>query len=278
MIEIGKYNTLRILRETSVGMYLGDEETGEDVLLPNKYCPEHFELYDPIEVFVYRDYAERKVATNLTPEILLHEFALLQVKDVSHAGAFMDWGLEKHLLVPFTEQRQEMEVGRWYIVYMDIDAKTDRLYGSNKIEQRLQNEELTVAEGDEVDLLVYKQSDLGFSVIVNNLHQGLVFQNEVFKEIRVGEKMKGFVKKIREENKLDISLQPLGYRNFIGNNTEVICNALTLNNGFLPITDKSSPEIIYKQFGMSKKAFKKTIGALYKERKIMIETGGIRLM
>ncbi|HLF65104.1 MAG TPA: S1-like domain-containing RNA-binding protein [Saprospiraceae bacterium] len=277
MIEIGKYHTLRILRETSVGLYLGDD-FGEDVLLPNKYCPEKFELYEPIEVFVYRDNAERKVATNLTPDILLHEFGLLQVKDISHAGAFMDWGLEKHLLVPFSEQRQEMEVGRWYIIYMDIDTKTDRLYGSNKIEQRLQNEELTVAEGDEVDLLVYKETDLGFSVIVNHIHQGLVFQNETFREIRVGDTVKGFVKKIREENKLDISLQPLGYRSFNSMNTELICNALMINDGYLPVTDKSSPEDIYSRFGISKKAFKKAIGALYKERKILIEEEGIKLI
>jgi predicted RNA-binding protein (virulence factor B family) len=278
MIAIGKYNTLLILRKTSVGLYLGDQETGEDVLLPNKYCPEEFELYEPIEVFVYRDNAERRIATTLTPDILLHEFALLQVVDVSQAGAFMDWGLEKQLFVPFAEQRQPMEVGQWHVVYLDIDPKTDRLYASAKIEQRLQNEKLTVAEGDAVDLLVFRETDLGFSVIVNQVHQGLVFHNEVFRELRVGERLKGFVKRIREENKLDISLQPIGYLNAIESNTDAICNALRLNDGFLPVTDKSAPDIIYTRFGMSKKAFKKAIGALYKERKSMIEEDGIRLL
>lgn len=277
MIEIGKYNTLRILRETSVGLYLGDDSTGEDVLLPNKYRPEQFELYEPLTVFVYRDNAERKIATNLTPGILMHEFALLQVKDVSHVGAFMDWGLEKHLMVPFSEQRQEMEIGRWYIVYMDLDEKTDRLFGTNKIDQHLQNAELTVAEGDEVDLLVFKETDLGYSVIVNNKHKGLVFHNEVFRAIRIGDKLKGFVKKIREENALDISLQPLGYRKFNTGNTQLILDTLKRNEGYLAITDKSTPEEIYSRFGISKKAFKMAVGALYKERKILIEDNGIRL-
>jgi predicted RNA-binding protein (virulence factor B family) len=276
VIQIGTYNTLTIRRDTSVGLYLGDA-AGEDVLLPNKYRPEHFELDDSIEVFVYRDYAGRKVATNLTPDITLHEFALLQVADVTEVGAFMDWGLEKHLLVPFSEQRQEMELGRWYVVYMDLDTDTDRLYATNKIDQRLQNVYLTVKEGDPVDLLVFKKTDLGFSVIVNNKHEGLVYANEVFKELRVGDRLNGFVKKIREENKLDISLQPIGFRNANQNNTEMIYSDLVNNDGFLAITDKSSPEEIYALFGISKKAFKKAVGALYKERKIVIEEEGIKL-
>jgi predicted RNA-binding protein (virulence factor B family) len=277
VIEIGKYNTLTILRETSVGLYLGDAE-GEDVLLPNKYCPDRFEIDDTIEVFVYKDYAERKVATTLTPEILLHEFALLQVADVTPVGAFMDWGLEKHLLVPFSEQRQEMELGRWYVIYLDIDVETNRLFGSNKISKRLQNTTLTIAEGDAVQLLVYRKTELGFSVIVNNVHEGLVYANEIFKELRVGDRIKGYVKKIREENKLDISLQPVGYRNFNNENTDTIYRALKERDGFIAITDKSSPEEIYAQFGMSKKAFKKAVGALYKERKIVIEEDGIKLI
>ena len=276
MIEVGKHHTLRILRETSVGLYLGDD-TGEDVLLPNKYCPERFEINDTIEVFVYRDNAQRKIATTLTPDILMHEFGLLQVVDVSDAGAFLDWGLEKHLMVPYREQPQKMEVGKWYVVYLDLDTKMDRLYASNNIEQHLQNTELTVAEGDEVELLVFKKTELGFAVIVNHKHKGLVFANEVFKELQIGDQMKGFIKKIREENKLDISLQPLGYRNFNNANTETIYSALQNNDGFLPITDKSSPDEIYSRFGISKKAFKKAIGVLYKERKISIESEGIKL-
>jgi len=277
VIEIGKYNELRILRQTSVGLYLGDE-SGEDVLLPNKYCPGSFKIEDKMEVFVYRDYAERKVATNITPKIFLNEFALLQVAAVADVGVFMDWGMEKDLMVPFKEQRQKMEEGRWYIVYLDIDKKTDRLYASNKIEKFLQNEVLTLKEGEEVELLVFQKTDIGFSVIVNNAHKGLIFENEIFKELNIGDKLNGFVKKIREDNKIDISIQSIGYDNFNDTNSELIYRALVENKGFLAITDKSSPDEIYLQFGISKKAFKKSIGALYKQRKITIQPKGIKLI
>jgi len=277
VIEIGRYNELRILRQTSVGLYLGNE-SGEDVLLPNKYCPESYKLEDKMEVFVYRDYAGRKVATNLTPKIFLNEFALLQVTAVADVGAFMDWGMEKDLMVPFKEQRQKMEEGRWYIVYLDIDKKTDRLYASNKIEKFLQNEVLTLEEGEEVELLVLQKTDIGFSVIVNNAHKGLIFKNEIFKELNIGDKLNGFVKKIREDNKIDISIQPIGYDNFNDTNSELIYRTLVENKGFLAVTDKSSPNEIYLQFGISKKAFKKSIGALYKQRKITIQLKGIKLI
>jgi len=276
MIDVGKYSELEILRETSVGLYLGDEE-GDDVLLPIKYYPESFEIGDKIEVFVYRDYAERKIATNIIPKIHLREFALLECADVTEHGAFMDWGMEKHLMVPFSEQRQKMEVGRWYVVYMDIDEETDRLFASNKLSRYLSNEQLRVAEGDSVLLVVYKETDLGYSVIVNNRHSGLIYKNETFKPLRIGDELEGYVKKIRDENKLDISLQPIGYKNAIDVNCELIHEALTKNGGFLPLTDKSAPQAIYELIGISKKAFKKAIGGLYKERKIVIETDGIRL-
>ena len=276
MIEVGKYNTLKILRETSVGLYLGDDED-EDILLPNKYCPEEYKQDEEIVVFVYRDYADRKIATNLTPLIFINEFAILKVSAVSEVGAFLDWGLEKDLLVPFKEQRQKMEEGRWYIVYMDLDTKTDRLYASNKIEKHLQNEELSVEEGDQVDLIVMQKTDLGFSVIVNNQHKGLVFENEIFKTLKVGDKLKGYIKSIREDNKLDISLQAIGYLKSNDPNTQLIYNLLQENQGYLAITDKSSPEEISSFFGISKKAFKKAIGALYKLRKIELLADGIKI-
>jgi len=277
VIAIGEYSELTILRETSVGLFLGDDE-GEDVLLPNKYCPEKFDIGDKIRVFVYLDYDERKVATNLTPKINLHEFALLEVTAVANVGAFLDWGMEKNLMVPFKEQRQKMEVGRWYIVYLDIDEQTNRLYASNRIEKRLQNNTLTVAEGDEVEVLVFQKTDIGFSVIVNNAHKGLLFKNEVFTELRVGDKVTGYVKKIREENKIDIALQPSGYINFIESTSEEVYRVLVANRGFLAVTDKSAPAMIYEKFGISKKAFKKAVGDLYKQRKITIEEGGIRVV
>ena len=276
MIEIGRSNELRILRNTSVGLYLGDE-SGEEVLLPNKYCPEKFELQDKIEVFVYHDHEERKVATKIRPKILLNEFELLQVTAVTNVGAFMDWGLEKDLLVPFREQRHKMQEGKWYIVYLDVDKKTDRLYASNRIDDFLQNKVLTVERGEEVSLIVFQKTDLGFSVIVNNIHKGLLFLNEIFKELNIGDKIIGFVKNIREDNKLDISIQRIGYENFNDCNSELIFHKLVENEGFLSVTDKSSPEEIRRQFGISKKAFKKSIGALYKQRKITILPKGIKL-
>ena len=277
MIAIGRYNKLKILRRTSVGLYLGDV-SGEDVLLPHKYCPKNFKIEDEIEVFVYRDHEGRKIATNLTPKIHLHEFALLQVTAVTEVGAFLDWGMEKELFVPFSEQKQKMKKGRWYIVYLDLDTKTDRLFASNRIERHLQNEILTIKEKEKVELLVLQKTDLGFSVIVNNRHNGLIYNNEIFRELNIGDRLKGFVKKIREDNKIDISLQAIGYNNFIDTNSDLIYRALLENEGFLEVTDKSSPDEIYLQFGMSKKAFKKTVGALLKQKKIKIQPDGIKLI
>ena len=261
-----------------MGLYLGDEEEEEDVLLPNKYCPERFEIGEKINVFVYRDYEERKIATNLQPKILLHQFALLRVTSVSNVGAFLDWGLEKELLVPFREQRKKMEVGRWYIVFLELDKVTDRLYATNKIEKRLQNKTLTVQEGDAVDVLVMKKTDLGYSVIVNQQHEGLIFESDIFTTLNIGDTVKGYVKQIRENNKIDVSLRPVGYKQFIDIDSESICKKLTENKGFLPFTDKSSPEDIYANFGMSKKAFKKAVGNLYKQKQIRIESTGIYLV
>lgn len=277
MIEIGRKNKLKILRQTSIGLYLGDV-SGEDVLLPNKYCPKNFKTEDEIEVFVYRDHEERKIATNLTPKINLHEFALLQVTAVTEVGAFLDWGMEKELFVPFMEQRQKMKKGRWYIVYLDLDTKTDRLYASNRIERHLQNDILTIKEKEEVELLVLQKTDLGFTVIVNNRHKGLLFNNEIFRELNIGDKLNGFVKKIREDNKIDISIQAIGYNKFIDTNKDLLYRALSENEGFLAVTDKTSPDEIYLQFGMSKKAFKKTLGALLKQKKIKILPNGIKLI
>ncbi|MCK4923264.1 MAG: GntR family transcriptional regulator [Bacteroidales bacterium] len=277
MIEIGKYNDLTILRHTSVGLYLGDD-SGEDVLLPNKYCPEEYNLDDKIRVFVYLDYDERKIATNIIPKIHLDEFAFLKVSSVENVGAFMDWGLEKELMVPFSEQRQKMEEGRWYIVYLDIDIESDRLFASNRLDNYLQNVDLTVVEGEEIELMIMQKTDLGFSVIVNNKHKGLIFENEIFREINIGDKLKGFVKLIREDNKLDISIQAIGFEKVNDSNAELIYAALLNNEGYLKVTDKSSPEEIYLQFGISKKAFKKSIGTLYKQKKISIEDSGIRLV
>ena len=275
-MDIGIHHTLNILRETSVGLFLGDDDY--EVLLPNKYCPDEFEIDDELRVFVYLDYAERLIATTLEPKILLNEFALLQVSMVTEVGAFLDWGLEKNLLVPFREQRERMVEGRWYVVRMMNDEKTDRLYATNKVDKHLQNEALTIDEGEEVQILILKKTDLGYSVIIDHLHSGLVYQNEIFKEIKIGDQMKGYVKRIREDNKVDISLQPLGFDNYKDVNTKNIVMKLLENDGFLKLNDKSSPDDINFHFGISKKAFKKSIGGLYKERKISFENNGIKLL
>lgn len=277
MIEQGKYSRLKIIKRSTFGLFLGDD-TGEEVLLPNKYCTDQMKPEGEVEVFIYRDSEDRKVATTLTPKIKLYEFALLKVKAVTKVGAFLDWGLEKDLMVPFREQRQNMEEGRWYIVYMDLDTKTDRLYASNRLERFLNNENLSVSEGDEVGLVVLHKTDLGYSVIIEHRHKGLVFDNEIFQDLHIGDCLKGYVKKIREDNKIDISLQPIGYRKFSETNSELIVQRLIEREGFLPLTDKSTPEEIYSQLGISKKAFKKSIGALYKLKKISIQPDGIKLL
>lgn len=277
LIELGQLNTLSILRDTSVGLYLGSEDV-EDVLLPLKYCPEEFSIGDKLEVFIYLDYEERRIATNIIPPIKLHEFGLLEVVDVTEFGTFMDWGLEKHLFIPFGEQRYKMEVGYWYVVYLDLDKKTGRLFGTNRIENYLDDEQITVSKGEEVDLYVFDETDLGYTVIINNKHKGLVFHNEIFKKINPGDRLKGYIKEVRADGKIDVALQPIGYANTNSKNSELIYKALIDHNGSLDLTDKSSPEVIYEAFGISKKAFKRAIGDLYKQRKISIEASQIKIL
>jgi len=276
MIEVGKYQTLKIMRDKSVGLYLSCGE--EDVLLPNKYVPKQFKIDDEIEVFVYRDFEERKVATTLHPKIKLNEFALLKVADVSHVGAFLDWGMEKELLVPNSEQREAMRPNRWFVVRMCLDEETDRLYASNKLGKFLQNEELTVAQNEEVDALVYHKSELGYNLIINNIHQGLIFNSDVFGDLNIGEVFKGFVKTIREDNKLDIAMQPVGFAKSNDLHSQKIIDALNANNGTLEVNDKSSPDEIHARFSMSKKAFKRAIGGLLKTKQIKFIENGIALV
>ncbi|MBN1651187.1 MAG: GntR family transcriptional regulator, partial [Bacteroidales bacterium] len=273
MITLGEYNLLRIDRIMDQGAYLVDDE-GNDVLLPNKYMAENAKIDDEVEVFVYNDSEDRIIATNLTPKFTLNEFAFLQVKDVNRFGAFMDWGLEKDILVPFSEQNQRMEVDRWYIVRLFLDEKTNRLVASNKLNKFLETDFISVELGEEVDLLVVERSDLGYTLIINDVHKGLAFANETFRALNVGEKLKGFVKNIREDGKIDISLQKQGYEN-IEPSAEKILALLKKENDFLALTDKSNPEDIYKMLEMSKKTFKKAIGSLYKSKLINITEQGI---
>lgn len=276
MIKLGEYNTLKILRDTDPGLFLGDDD-GNDVLLPNKYVPEQFEIGEKLEVFVYLDHEERPVATTLKPHIIPGEFALLRCNHTNEFGAFLDWNLEKDLFCPFKEQVFKMRKGDWYLVYCYIDDETDRLVASSKTKSFLSNKELSVNQFDEVDLIVSHPSEIGMNVIVNEKHLGLIYKRDIYREISVGDRLKGIVKKIRPDNKLDISLSQIGYRN-IEPNAQIILDILKNSNGFLPFNDKSNPEEIKEVFEMSKKSFKKAIGSLYKKRIIGLTDDGIELI
>lgn len=276
MLFIGKYNYLTIERVTSVGMFLSDVE-GEEVLLPNQYITDDMQVGDQIKVFVYLDSEDRPVATTQTPKIIRNEFAFLEVKDVSEYGAFLDWGLIKDLFVPFREQPQPMEIGEWHVVFLYLDQKSQRLLASAKIDKFLENERLTVQEGEEVNLLVWQKTDLGYNVVVNQYHKGLIYANEVFQPLQIGDSIKGYVKKIREENKLDISLQKAGYE-VVEPVSKQILEEVEKSSGFLNLSDNSSPEEIYARLKISKKVFKKAIGGLYKQGIIRIEEDGIYLV
>ena len=276
MIHVGKYNTLEILRDTEPGLFLGDEE-GNEILLPNRYVPETFDVGDNIEVFVYLDNDERLVAVTDKPHIKCDEFAVLRCNAVNNYGAFLDWGMVKELFCPFKEQAFPMKKGGWYLVHCYLDEKTDRLVASSKTNRFLDNSNLTVDEFDEVDLIVSHPSDIGMNVIVNNVHMGLIYKDNIFSDLSIGDKIKGIVKKIRPGNKIDITLGQIGYRN-IEPNADKIFHELEDNTGFLPLNDKSSPEEIKDLLQMSKKNFKKAIGSLYKQKVIAIKDDGIYLL
>jgi predicted RNA-binding protein (virulence factor B family) len=276
MIQLGQINTLEIIREAVQGLYIADDE-GNEVLLPNRYVPENFKIWDKIDVFVYLDNEERPVATTDLPYIKLNDFGLLRCNQVTDYGAFLDWGLVKELFCPFKEQAYKMKPGGWYLVYCYLDEKTNRLVASSKTNRFLDNRELTVSEFDEVDLIVSHPSDIGMNVIVNKVHSGLIYKDAIFQDLSVGDKLKGIVKKIRPGNKLDITLGQIGYRN-IEPNAQIIMSHLEDNSGFLNLTDKSSPEQIKEQLQMSKKNFKKAVGTLYKQRLIEIKEDGIYLV
>jgi len=275
MIELGKYNTLKIVRDTSVGLYLTDDK--DDVLLPNKYVPEEFEIGQELTVFVYLDQEERMVATTLEPYIYLNEFALLRVSYTNKFGAFMNWGLEKDLFVPFREQARPMEGGKRYLIHMFLDEKSNRLVGSSKLNQFLKNDDLTVEEGEEVDLIVSHITDLGINVIINEQYKGLLYKNEVYDDLRTGDRLKGYIKVIRPDNKIDVSIQKPGFES-IEPNAEKILDELRASRGFLRLNDDSHPEDIKTVLKMSKKTFKKAIGTLYKQKLIEIKEDGIYLI
>ncbi len=274
-MKIGQYNSLKIDRDTQVGLFLTDGK--DDVLLPNKYVPNVWEIGEEIIVFVYLDHEQRPVATTLEPYILLNEFALLRVNYVNQVGAFMDWGMEKDILVPFKEQARPMEKGKRYLVYLYMDEKTNRLVASSKTNQFLSNDELTVENGEEVELIVSHITEVGINVIINEKHKGLLYKDQVYDDIRTGDRLRGYIKTIRPDNKIDVALQIQGYQ-AIEPNAEKILSELRASRGFLRLNDDSHPEDIKTVLKMSKKTFKKAIGALYKDKLIEIKEDGIYLL
>lgn len=275
MAEIGKINNLRVVKEVDFGLYLDGGEHGE-ILLPKRYVPENAKPENTLEVFIYLDSEDRIIATTETPYIKVGEFACLKTVTVNQMGAFLDWGLMKDLFVPFREQKQRMEEGKWYIVTVYLDYDSKRLVASAKIEKFLDNLPPDYESGQEVDLLIAGETDLGFNAIINNKHLGVLYKNEVFKPLRKGERIKGYIKKIREDEKIDLILQKPGYAK-VDDISMKIVEVLKSHGGFISVTDKSDPDTIYELFGVSKKTYKKAIGALFKFRIIDIEDKGIRL-
>lgn len=271
----GKYNTLNIVKILDFGVYLDGGDMGE-ILLPMKWVPEGSRPDDSIEVFIYFDSSDRPIATTMKPFAQVGEFAFLKVKAVNEVGAFLDWGLDKDLLVPFREQKVNMVEGKDYVVYIYSDDQSNRIAASAKVENFLSKEPVSFQPGDEVDLMLWRTSEIGYLAIINNTHEGLIYASEVFTDLERGEKMKGYISKVREDGKIDLTLQKPGYEK-IDEFSEGIVALLRKNNGFLGLTDKSPAEEIYMICGMSKKNFKKSIGALYKKRLIQLEEAGIRL-
>jgi predicted RNA-binding protein (virulence factor B family) len=275
MIEPGKKNILREIRETDVGIHLGDEE-GNEVLLPASHSKEKFKKGSEREVFVYTDGDGKLLASVNKPYAELNTFFYLRVTSVTPIGAFLDWGLEKDLLVPYSEQKNEMEEGTFYVVYIYLDERSGRIVASSRVDKFLETETIGLEEGQQVDLLIYEESPLGFSCIINNTYKGLIYHNDIFKDVFIGDEMTGFVRTIREDKLVDISFQKSGFRNVL-DSTEVVYDYITRNKGFISLNDKSSPEEISVKLSMSKATFKKAIGILYRQRRVLIKPDGVYL-
>lgn len=273
-MTIGEYHTLEVDRITSPGAFLTDGET--DVLLPTKYIPHGTKEGDELKVFVYRDSEDRIICTTQTPYALVNEFAYLKVKDTSNVGAFLDWGIDKDLLVPFREQKNKLQRGHWCLVYLFLDTKTDRLAATAKIAKYFKRE-ISVEEGEEVDLLIVNTTELGVNVVINNSHRGLIYESDLFHDVLEGDRIKGYVKAIREDGKIDVSLRKEGLEN-LEMGAQQILEELKTSNGFLPLHDKSDPEEIQSLLQMSKKNFKRSVGILYKKKLIALKKDGIKLL
>ncbi len=275
-MKLGDYNVLTILRITTVGAYLGDE-FDNDVLLPNKYLTQEMSVGEDIKVFLYKDSEDRLVATTEKPFIILNEFAYLKVKEVNPYGAFLDWGLEKDLLVPFREQTNKLEEGKYYLIYLMLDESTDRLVATAKTNKKYSTDTSEIELDKEVDLLICETFDLGVKVIVNGKHLGIIYLSDLTRRLRRGDNEVGYVFNIREDGKLDVRLEKSGYQK-IEPSAERLLALIKNRKGTLFLTDKSDPDDIRDQVGMSKKTFKQAIGNLYKNKLIQLNPDSISII
>ena len=275
MAEIGKNNILTIARCEEYGLYLKDDD-GNEILLPNRYATDDMEIGDEVNVFVYTDSEDRPVATTEQPYAKVGDFALLRVKSVNNIGAFLDWGLMKDLLVPFREQKVRMMSGRSYIVYVYLDDESQRVVASAKLDKFLDNKIPEYKYRQKVDILVTQRTDLGYKVIVDNLFWGMIYHNEIFQEINIGDRLEAFIKNVRQDGKIDIKLGDREVKR-VKSLADTIMEYIAENGGTIHITDKSSPDTIREAFNCSKKDYKKTLGFLYKAQKILITPDEITL-
>ncbi len=275
MIKMGEYNVLKVIKEKSMGVFLDDGENG--ILLPKRFMPADAKIGDDIKVFLYHDGEDRPIATTQQPYGILGDVVKLKAVNVTHQGAFLDWGLMKDLFIPKSKMQGFMRVNGEYLVKIVMDEQTGRLAATEKLDPFLSNENLTVDVKDEVDLIVYRKTDIGYEVIINKTHKGILHFNEVYRDIEIGDRFKGFIKNILPENKIDVVAGKPGYER-VEDASEKLLRLLKENDGYLPYHDKSSPEDIYSVFGMSKKTFKMTTGNLYKQHKLSFTKTGIQLV
>lgn len=273
-MELGKKNRLKVVKKVDFGLYLDGGEEGE-ILLPARYVPEGCSLGDELEVFIYLDNEERLVATTLTPLAQVGQFAWLEVAWVNQYGAFLNWGLMKDLFVPFREQKMKMEIGKRYIVHVHLDEESYRIVASAKVERYLSAEKAGYQPGQEVDVLIWQKTDLGFKTIIEDQFGGLLYDSEIFQPLHTGMRLKAYVKQVREDGKIDLVLQKTGQQH-IEDFSKVLWSYIGQHDGYVRLNDKSPAEEIYGVFGVSKKTFKKAVGDLYKRRLITLEADGIR--
>ena len=275
-IELGKFNQLEVVKQVDFGMYLDGGEEGE-ILLPTRYVPEDCKLGDWLNVFLYLDNEERLIATTLTPLVQVGEFACLEVSWVNQFGAFLNWGLMKDLFVPFSEQKMKMQVGNKYVIHAHIDDESFRIVASAKVDRYLSKEKAAYQPGEEVNILIWQKTDLGFKAIIENMYSGLLYDSEIFQTLHTGDVLKAYVKQVREDGKIDLILQKPGFEK-IDDFSKTLHRYITEHGGWIGLTDKSPAEEIYDTFGVSKKTFKKGVGDLYKKRLILLHEDGIELV